>query len=124
MLFFFGKRQFQRAFGQVAVKFLAPRYAANPDARLRFDREARAMAAVLKDEKTVTARHTLQSIWRVGLAGDDRRAQVLDALAGCSIRILHLGGQEPYLDLAERYPVQAVCWETWRAAPSLSRSKM
>jgi serine/threonine-protein kinase len=31
---------------QVAVKFLAPRFAENPDARARFDREARAMAAV------------------------------------------------------------------------------
>ena len=31
---------------QVAVKFLAPKLAENPDARARFDREARAMAAV------------------------------------------------------------------------------
>jgi serine/threonine-protein kinase len=31
---------------QVAVKFLAPKFAENPDARARFDREARAMAAV------------------------------------------------------------------------------
>jgi hypothetical protein len=38
------------------------------------------VAAVMRDEKTVTARHTLQSIWRVGLAGPEQRAMVMDAL--------------------------------------------
>ena len=43
-------------------------------------RDFAALAAVMKDEKTVTARHALQSIWRVGLAGPDRLTSVLDAL--------------------------------------------
>jgi hypothetical protein len=38
------------------------------------------VAAVLKDEKTVTARHTLQTLWRIGLAGPEQKAMVLDAL--------------------------------------------
>jgi hypothetical protein len=36
--------------------------------------------AVLKDEKPVTARHTLQSLWRVGLAGPEQRTMVVEAL--------------------------------------------
>jgi hypothetical protein len=38
------------------------------------------VAAVMRDDKTVTARHTLQSLWRVGLAGPEQKAMVLDAL--------------------------------------------
>lgn len=34
----------------------------------------------MKDEKTVTARHTLQSLWRIGVAGSEQQALVLDAL--------------------------------------------
>jgi uroporphyrinogen decarboxylase len=45
---------------------------------------------------------------------------VLDALSPSPIRILFLEGEHPDLDLADRYPVQAVCWETWRADPSLA----
>ena len=39
-----------------------------------------AIAAVMRDEKFVTARHTLESLWRVGLAGPDRAALVVAAL--------------------------------------------
>lgn len=46
--------------------------------------------------------------------------QVLNAVADAPIRILHLETEQPFLSMADRYPVQAVCWETWRAAPSLS----
>ncbi len=38
------------------------------------------VAAVMKDEKTVTARHALQSVWRIGLASPQYMALVLDAL--------------------------------------------
>jgi hypothetical protein len=51
----------------------------DPEDRMR--RDFAALAAVMKDEKTVTARHALQSIWRVGLAGKDRQARVVGALA-------------------------------------------
>jgi uroporphyrinogen decarboxylase len=52
--------------------------------------------------------------------------EVLEAVAaGASgregpLNVLYLEGKQPNLDLAERYPVQAVCWETWRASPSLA----
>ncbi len=38
------------------------------------------VAAVMEDEKPVTARHTLQSLWHVGLAGLKQRVLVLEAL--------------------------------------------
>jgi hypothetical protein len=65
----------KRAF---AAQMLAHLALSDPEGRMR--RDFAALAAVLRDEKTVTARHVLQSIWRVGLAGEDRRALVLDAL--------------------------------------------
>lgn len=65
----------KRAF---AAQLLARLALSDPENRMQ--RDFPALGAVLRDEKTVTARHALQSIWRVGLAGDDRRAQVLDAL--------------------------------------------
>ena len=39
------------------------------------------------------------------------------------LNILYLEGARPNLDLAERTPVQAVCWETWRASPSLASAR-
>jgi uroporphyrinogen decarboxylase len=52
--------------------------------------------------------------------GEQYDLQVLNRLRGAEIRILHLGIERPYFDLASRYPVGVVCWETWRADPSLS----
>ena len=66
----------RRAF---AAQMLAHLAISDPEDRMA--RDFPALAAVMKDEKTVTARHTLQSIWRVGLAGADRVTMVLDALA-------------------------------------------
>lgn len=62
-----------------AAQMLAHLALSDPEDRMRGDFAA--LAGVMRDEKTVTARHTLQSIWRVGLAGEDRLALVLDALA-------------------------------------------
>ena len=66
----------KRAF---AAQMLARLARSDPEDRML--RDFPALAAVMKDEKTVTARHTLQSIWRVGRAGPDRVTLVLDALA-------------------------------------------
>ena len=49
--------------------------------------------------------------------------QVLGALASSAIRILFLEGEQPLLELADRYPVQAVCWETWRGAPTMASAR-
>jgi uroporphyrinogen decarboxylase len=46
--------------------------------------------------------------------------QVLAPLASADIRLFHFEAPSPMMDIADRYPVQAVCWETWRAEPSLS----
>jgi uroporphyrinogen decarboxylase len=49
--------------------------------------------------------------------------QVLNRLKEAPIRILQLDSENAYFDLANRYPVQAVCWETWRSSPSLSSAR-
>ena len=43
--------------------------------------------------------------------------------SGGPLNVLYLEGKGPNLDLAGRYPVQGVCWETWRAAPSLATAR-
>jgi uroporphyrinogen decarboxylase len=46
--------------------------------------------------------------------------QVLEPLADrATIRILGLKGGRLFFDMANSYPVQAVCWETWRSDPSM-----
>ncbi len=69
------KEGHRRAF---AAQMLAHLALSDPENRIR--RDFATLTAVLRDEKTVTARHALQSIWRAGLAGEDRRTLVLDAL--------------------------------------------
>jgi hypothetical protein len=54
---------------------------AKSDPEYRLARDFPALLAVTKDERFVTARHVLQSLWRIGLAGDDRRALLLSGLA-------------------------------------------
>ena len=38
------------------------------------------LLAVTRDERFVTARHTLQALWKVGLAGGQQRKLLLDGL--------------------------------------------
>lgn len=65
----------KRAF---AAQMLARLAISDPEQRMLKDFPA--LAAVMNDEKPVTARHTLQTLWRVGLAGDEQKAMVLEAL--------------------------------------------
>lgn len=65
----------KRAF---AAQMLARLAISDPEGRLLKDFPK--LAAVMSDEKTVTARHTLQSLWRVGLAGPKQKAMVVEAL--------------------------------------------
>lgn len=60
-----------------AAQMLARLAISDPDARMLNDFPR--IAAVMKDEKTVTARHTLQSLWRIGLAGPEQRDLVVRA---------------------------------------------
>jgi hypothetical protein len=61
-----------------AAQLLSRLAISDPDGRML--RDFPRVAAVMRDDKTVTARHTLQSLWRVGLAGPEQKAMVLDAL--------------------------------------------
>ena len=49
--------------------------------------------------------------------------QVLDRVRRAEIRLLHLSAERPFFDLAARYGVQAVCWETWRSDPSIADAR-
>lgn len=62
----------------VASQILANLAISDPEQRLL--RDFPALLAVTRDPRFVTARHCLQNIWRVGLAGPEHRALVLDGL--------------------------------------------
>ncbi len=66
----------KRAF---AAQMLARLAISGPEERIL--RDFPNLAADLHDDKTVTARHALQSLWRVGLGGPRQRATVIEALA-------------------------------------------
>ena len=55
---------------------------AKSDRQNRMLEDFDALLAVTKDERFVTARHTLQSIWKVGAAGKKQQKLVVDGLAG------------------------------------------
>jgi hypothetical protein len=64
----------------IAAQVLANLALSDPDRRMLHD-----FAALLqgtKDEKFVTARHTLQALWKVGIAGPEQRELVVTGLAG------------------------------------------
>ncbi|QUF67239.1 hypothetical protein [Bacillus atrophaeus] len=58
-----------------AAQFLAGLAISDPDKRML--RDFPALWEVTNDSKFVTARHSLQSIWKVGLAGPEQREMVL-----------------------------------------------
>ena len=59
-----------------AAQFLAGLAISDPDKRMHHDFPT--LWDVTKDSKFVTARHALQSIWKVGLAGPEQREIVLN----------------------------------------------
>jgi uroporphyrinogen decarboxylase len=49
---------------------------------------------------------------------------VLEALRPLTwLLLLHLHGQSPYMDLADRYPVDAVSWEDRETTPSIGEAR-
>ncbi|MPQ23606.1 hypothetical protein [Bacillus paralicheniformis] len=68
-----------------AAQFLSHLAISDPENRMLNDFSA--LWKVSYDKKFVTARHSLQSIWRVGLAGDQQRKMVVkhlvDRFNGC-----------------------------------------
>lgn len=63
----------------IAAQILCNLARSDPESRILKDFPA--IMAVTKDERFVTARHTLQAIWKIGLAGAEQRQMVVDDLA-------------------------------------------
>ena len=55
---------------------------AKSDPKKRILKDFDALLAVTKDERFVTARHCMQSLWKVGAAGKDQQKKLVDGLAG------------------------------------------
>jgi hypothetical protein len=53
---------------------------AKSDPKKRMVRDVQALLAVTKDERFVTARHCMQSLWKVGAAGKSQLRALLDGL--------------------------------------------
>jgi len=62
-----------------AAQFLA--HLAISDSKNKMLDDFPAIWNVMKDEKFVTARHSLQAIWRIGLAGSEQKELVVNQLA-------------------------------------------
>lgn len=62
----------------IAAQLLSNLAKSDPDGRMleSFD----ALLNVTRDEKFVTARHALQSLWKIGLAGEAQKQKLLDSL--------------------------------------------
>jgi len=54
---------------------------AKSDPKKRMLKDLAALLKVTKDERFVTARHCLQSLWKVGVAGEPQRTALLKGLA-------------------------------------------
>ena len=55
---------------------------AKSDPQKRMLKDFPALLAVTRDERFVTARHCLQALWKVGLAGEAQRGMLVAGLAG------------------------------------------
>jgi len=55
---------------------------AKSDPKNRMLKDFEALLAVTKDERFVTARHCMQSIWKVGAAGKKQQKKLVEGLAG------------------------------------------
>ncbi|MFB5661140.1 hypothetical protein [Alteribacillus sp. HJP-4] len=74
-----------------AAQFLSNLALSDPENRIMEDFPA--IEAVTRDDKFVTARHSLQAIWRIGLAGDEQKQMVVDSLEN---RYLQSGEEANY----------------------------
>lgn len=63
----------------IAAQVLCNLAKSDPKGKMRKDLPA--LLAVTKDERFVTARHCMQSLWKVGIAGKDLQKQLIDGLA-------------------------------------------
>jgi hypothetical protein len=64
----------------IAAQVLCNLAKSDPGSRMLKDFDA--LLAVTRDERFVTARHTLQAIWKIGATGNKQQKMVVDRLAG------------------------------------------
>ncbi|MFO7539787.1 MAG: hypothetical protein R6X32_17245 [Chloroflexota bacterium] len=64
----------------IAAQVLCNLAKSDPDNRMLKDFDA--LLAVTKDKRFVTARHTMQALWKVGAAGQDQQALLVAGLDG------------------------------------------
>lgn len=64
----------------IAAQILCNLAKSDPERRMLRDFDA--LLKVTRDERFVTARHCLLSLWKIGAAGPDRQLRVVDGLAG------------------------------------------
>jgi hypothetical protein len=64
----------------IAAQLLCNLAISDPEGRMLKDLTA--LLAVTKDERFVTARHCLQALWKVGLAGEAQKQRLVEGLAG------------------------------------------
>jgi hypothetical protein len=76
----------------IATQLLCNLAISDPERRIMRDFDM--IMAVTRDAKFVTARHTLQALWRVGLAGGEQRRFVASMLAG---RFRTCAGEKNYM---------------------------
>jgi hypothetical protein len=74
-----GLRDKNAHYRAIAAQVLCNLAKSDPEKRLLKDFEA--LLAVTRDEKFVTARHSLQAIWKVGAAGKQQQKLVVERLA-------------------------------------------
>lgn len=74
-----------------AAQYLAQLAISDPDNRILEDFPV--LWEVTKDERTVTARHSLQAIWRVGLAGRAQKEMVMEHMVN---RFKNCEGEKNY----------------------------
>lgn len=74
-----------------AAQFLCSLAKSDPEKRMLEDFPA--VWEVTKDKKFVTARHSLQSIWKIGLAGAEQKEMVINYLNG---RFVNCGEEKNY----------------------------
>src|SRR5258708_10955056 len=63
----------------IAAQVLCNLARSDPEKRMLHDFDA--LLAVTKDKRFVTARHTLQALWKIGTVGNQQQQKVVDGLA-------------------------------------------
>ena len=92
----------------IAAQLLSNLAKSDPKNRIR--RDFPKLLAVTKDERFVTARHTMQSLWKVGVVGEAQRKMLLEGLT----RRFKECASERNCTLI-RYDINVSLWDVYKA---------